>query len=139
MSAENQDTVQRAIEEVWNHGNLAAIPDLFAPEFVTFEPSSQALHGHEAFRQHVAKYRTTFPNLHFAIEDSEIWRDEVSVRWTATGMNPGGSTDRNANGNGSEVSGITIYRLTAGKIVETWVHWDTAGMLQNLREAPGRT
>ena len=135
MSAENQDTVQQAIEEVWNHGNLAAIPDLFAPEFVTFEPSSQALRGYEAFRQHVAEYRAAFPNLHFAIEDSEAWRDEVSVRWTATGMNTDGSADRAANGNGSDVSGITIYRLAAGKIVETWVHWDTAGMLQNLRDA----
>jgi hypothetical protein len=43
MSAENQDTVQRAIEEVWNHGNLTAILDLFAPEFVTFEPSSHTI------------------------------------------------------------------------------------------------
>lgn len=135
MSTENQDTVQRAIEEVWNRGNLAAIPDLFAPEFVTFEPSSQALRGYEAFRQHVAEYRAAFPNLHFAVEDSEAWRDEVSVQWTLSGMNGVGNAGRAANGNGSEMSGITIYRFAAGKIVETWVHWDTAGMLQNLRDA----
>jgi steroid delta-isomerase-like uncharacterized protein len=137
MSAENQDIVQRAIEEVWNRGNLAAIPDLFAPEFVTFEPSSQAVRGYEAFRQHVSRYRATFPNLHFAIEDSEVERDEVSVRWTATGVNAGGSAVSAANGNGSDVSGITIYRLASGRIVETWVHWDTAGMLQNVAEASG--
>ncbi|MGD8518460.1 MAG: hypothetical protein PVG54_15950, partial [Anaerolineae bacterium] len=61
MSKENLDTVRRAIEEVWNCGNLTAIPDLFAANFITFEPSNQVLSGWEAFGQYVSSYRATFP------------------------------------------------------------------------------
>ncbi|MGD8735453.1 MAG: ester cyclase [Anaerolineae bacterium] len=130
MSKENLDTVRRAIEEVWNCGNLTAIPDLFAANFITFEPSNQVLSGWEAFGQYVSSYRATFPQLHFTIEDSQPRRDEVSIRWTATGIAPASQPARSANGNGSGVSGMTIFRLDSGKIVESWVHWDTAGMLQ---------
>jgi hypothetical protein len=31
---------------------------------------------------------------------------------------------------------MTIFRLASGKIVESWVHWDTAGMLQKPDAAP---
>jgi predicted ester cyclase len=130
MATENQDTVQRVIEEVWNNGNLDSIPDLFASESVTFEPSAQVLSGREAYGHYVAGYRAAFPSLHFTIEDLQPKGDEVTLRWTATGMNPGLQPDRSANSNASGVSGMTIFRLASGKIVESWVHWDTAGMLQ---------
>lgn len=133
MSRENQDTVERVIEEVWNHGNLDSIPDLFAPESVTFEPSAQILRGPEEYGHYVAEYRAAFPSLHFTIEDLQLKGDEVTLRWTATGMNPGLHP---ANGNSSGVSGMTIFRLASGKIVESWVHWDTAGMLQKPGAAP---
>jgi steroid delta-isomerase-like uncharacterized protein len=132
----NQDTVQRAIEEVWNRGNMAVISDLYASEFVTFEPSNQVLRGREAFGQYVSSYRAAFPKLHFAIEEVQPRGDEVSVRWTATGLEPTHRSGRPISSNGSGASGMTIYRLASGKIAESWVHWDEAGMLQNLAAGP---
>jgi steroid delta-isomerase-like uncharacterized protein len=136
MSVENQDIAKRVIEEVWNNGKLDSIPDLFASESVTFEPSAQVLRGREAYGQYVARFRAAFPSLHFTIEDLQPERDEVTLRWTATGMKGGRRPDRSANGSTSGVSGMTIFRLASGKITETWVHWDTAGMLQKPDTAP---
>jgi predicted ester cyclase len=130
MSVDNMDTVRRAFHEVWNCGNLDAIPDLFAPEFITFEPSNQVLHGHESFGQYVSSYRAAFPNLQFAIEDWQPRGDEISIRWTATGLDSAQRASHSSNGNGADAAGMTIFRLASGKIVESWVHWDTAGMLQ---------
>jgi predicted ester cyclase len=131
MSVENQDIAQRVIEEVWNNGKLDSIPDLFASESVIFEPSAQVLTGPEAYQQYVAAYRAAFPSLHFTIEDLQPKGDEVTLRLRATGVNPGFGPDRSANGSASAASGMTIFRLASGKVVESWVHWDTAGMLLN--------
>jgi steroid delta-isomerase-like uncharacterized protein len=139
MSMENQDIVQRVIEEVWNRGELDSIPDLFASESVTFEPSAQVLRGREAYGHYVAAYRAAFPSLHFAVEDVQPKEDEVTLRWTATGMNTGPRTDRSANNGASGVSGMTIFRLASGKIVESWVHWDTEGMLLKPGALPPST
>jgi hypothetical protein len=51
-------------------------------------------------------------------------------------MNPGLRPDPSGNGDASGVSGMTIFRLASGKIVESWVHWDTVGMLQKPGAAP---
>jgi predicted ester cyclase len=136
MSGDNQDIVQRVIEEVWNNGKLDAIPDLLASESVTFEPSAPVLRGREAYRRYVAGFRAAFPGLHFTIEDLQPKGDEVTLRLTATGMNPGFGADRSANGRALGASGMTIFRLASGKIVESWVHWDTAGMLLNPGAVP---
>jgi predicted ester cyclase len=136
MSGENQDIVQRVIEEVWNSGKLDSIPDLFASESVTFEPSAQVLRGPEAYEHYVAGFRATYPSLHFTIEDLQPKGDEVTLRWTATGMDSGVRPDRSANGHASGASGMAIFRLASGKIAESWVHWDTAGMLQKPDAAP---
>ena len=37
------------------------------------------------------------------------------------------ATNRSAN-----VSGVTVDRFQNGKIVESWVNWDSAGLMQQL-------
>jgi hypothetical protein len=34
------------------------------------------------------------------------------------------------------VTGISVVRITAGKVAEAWVTWDTLGMLQQLGAVP---
>jgi predicted ester cyclase len=36
-------------------------------------------------------------------------------------------------------SGISIDRVQDGKIVESWIHWDNAGMMQQLGLMEGAT
>src|SRR5680860_1657248 len=63
MSQENKALVRRAIEEVHNRGNLAAIVDYVATDFVMHMPSAE-IHGPAGARPFVAMLREAFPDFH---------------------------------------------------------------------------
>lgn len=137
MREEKQAIVDRVVEDVWNRGNLDAINDLLTPEFVSRDPSGAEVRGPQGFKQYVATYRSAFPDLHFTIEDSITMGQEVTVYWRATGAQPDGKAGIPGNGRSWPLAGTTIYRFADGKIVESWVHWNTLGIMQfsNLRRA----
>lgn len=129
MSDEYPAITTRLVEQVWNCGELNLIPDFLSPDHIYLDPSNQEMHGHQAFRRHVSAYRSAFPDLHFSIEDAVTIGDEVTVHWTATGIRNSRHVENASDGAGSPLSGTTIYRFVDGKIIESWTHWDTRGML----------
>ncbi len=129
MSAEHVAIAIQMVEQVWNCGQLDLIPDLLSPNHVYLDPSNQQTRGHQAFRRHVSAYRSAFPNLHMDIEASEVIGDEVTVQWTMTGVPNGDRPGTTGDGGSPPAIGTTIYRFVGDKIVESWTHWDTQGML----------
>ena len=79
------------IEDVWNKGDYAKIPNLFTPD------AALTFRGHtfggdptvNAFTAVVQRWRTGFPDFHFTIEDVLIDHGEVAMRLTFTGVNTG--------------------------------------------------
>jgi len=60
--------VRRAVEEIWNRGDLALADALFAPSYVNHGGLIPDLvHGPEAIKISVALYRTAFPDLHISV------------------------------------------------------------------------
>jgi predicted ester cyclase len=51
--------------------------------------------------------------------------DRVVVRWTGTGTQVGEINGVPATASPIRVDGITIHRMSGGKIAETWQVWDT--------------
>ncbi len=136
MSEENIATVRRLIEEVCNKGNLSLVNELIADEGVLHDPQIPPVHGTEGYKQFVSMYRSAFPDLHLTIEDLIAEGDKVVCRWTASGTQRGDLPDIPATGKQSTVTGIFISHTSDGKFVESWVNWDTLGMLQNLGVVP---
>lgn len=136
MSEENKATVRRLIEEVWTKGNLSLVDELIAAKAVLYDPQSPPVHGTEGFKQYVSMYRSAFPDLHFTIDDLIAEGEKVVCRWTGSGTQTGDLPDIPATGKQSTVTGITISSLSEGKFVESYVNWDTLGMLQNLDVVP---
>jgi hypothetical protein len=50
----------------------------------------------------------------------------------AVGTDTVGFMGQPPTGQQATVTGITIYRLAAGKLVEHWDEWDMAGLVQQL-------
>ena len=60
----------------------------------------------------------------------------VVVRWTARATNTKEFMGTPPTGKQVSVTGTDLYRFEGDKIAETWIHWDTLRMLQQLGLAP---
>jgi steroid delta-isomerase-like uncharacterized protein len=137
MTLEEIKTLDRRLyEEAWNRGDFAVIEQVVAPHFLLHDPTMPGIKGIAGMKQYISTYRTAFPDLRFTIEAQFAEREFVITRWTAFGTQRGALPGVPPTGKASTVTGISIGRFVEGKLVETWVNWDTLGMLQNLGVVP---
>ena len=135
MSAEeNKAVVRREMAELFNHtGNLDAVEEIISPDYVSYEPTSGETRGIEGARQFAATFRQAFPDLQNTIEDMVAEGDKVVMRFRGSGTHLGETEAFGPpTGKRMEITGITIKRLTGGKIVEAWTNFDALGMMQQL-------
>jgi len=130
---ENKAGQRRVAEEVFNKGNLAIIPELFAPNYVSHESGAK---GPEGFKQAVTMGRTAFPDLHMTIDDMVAEGDKVVTRYTFTATHKGEYMGIAPTGKKVTVSGIVITRWVGGKEVEAWGVMDTLAMMQQMGVVP---
>jgi len=124
------------MEEVWHKGNMIFVDENFATDYVDHHPALAGLPQREGFKQLVTMNRTAFPDLHFTLEDLVAENDKVVARWTARGTHKGPLRGIAPTGKQVTVTGITIFRITGGKVAERWFNEDTLGMMQQLGVIP---
>ena len=141
MPAQDHAALVRRLYAAVNGGDVAALDALFAPDYVRHDPDSPALPtGSAGFRQLIAAYRAAFPDLQVTIDDLITGDEKVVVRWTARGTHRGAFLGQPPTGATVSFTGISIYRLAGGRIVEDWVNRDTHGLRQQFggRTPPAR-
>ena len=134
----NTRIVLRAMEEVFQAANLAAVDELYAPDFVNHVPPSlgRELRGREHVKQFAAHWRGALPDLVHQAEDVRTDRDMVVVRWHARGTHQGQLWGVGPTGRQLEVPTFELSRVLDGRIVEQWLALDTLGLAQQLGIAP---
>jgi steroid delta-isomerase-like uncharacterized protein len=139
MSEKNKVAVRRVQEEVFSQGgNLDAVEEVYAPDYVGHAPPYGDIRGTEDAKQSAATDRQAFPDLQTTIEDMVAEGDKVVTRWTMRGTHQGETEGLGpATGKRIEITGIGMYKLTdEGKIAEFWDHFDALGMMQQLGLIP---
>lgn len=138
MSSEQSSAiVRRSIEEIWNTGNMTAVEDLFATDYVGhFAATPEPVCGHSALRAFASHYFTAFPDLSFSIDDLVTQDNKVVVRWSARGTHRGPLMGLPPTGKAATTSGMWIHRVANGRIAEQWGVFDTLGLLQQLGAIP---
>jgi len=137
MSTEENKTIARRWnEEVWGKGNLAVIDELFATNFVFNYPAPEAAPDLEGYKQMVTNLCVPFADIHSTIEDMVAEGDKVAVRWTWRGIHKGEFIGIAPTGKQVAITGITILRISGGKIVEEWGEMDSLGMREQLGVLP---
>jgi steroid delta-isomerase-like uncharacterized protein len=127
---------RRSFDDIWNNGNLDTADELYSPDYVNHDPvSPEVPPGPEGVKQLAKMYRRAFPDLRFAIDEMLAAGDRVITRWTGQGTHRGALRGLPPNGRQVRVTGISIHRIAGGRIVETWVNWDTLGMMEQLGAA----
>ncbi len=128
MSTENKAMVRRTMEAIWNQGNFAVADERFASDYVGHAPDK--IEGPEGVKQFVSAIRNAAPQIQ--IEDQIAEGDTVVTRWTAGGKHTGEFQGIPPTGNQVSITGITVFRIANGKIVEGWTNADRLGLMQQL-------
>ena len=138
MSAEeNKAVARREIEELYARGNLDAAEEIYAPNYVGHDPTTGDIRGIEGAKQFAATFRQAFPDLQPTVEDQVAEGDKVVTRFSARGTHQGETEEFGPpTGNRMEITGISIERISEGKVVESWDNYDALGMMQQLGHIP---
>ncbi len=131
----NKEFMQVYTEDFWNTHNLAAINKYHSADFIMHSVSGDR--NLEQYKQLCQEYFIAFPDLHITSDDLVAEGDKVAKRWTVTSTHKGKFMGIPATGNHIRVTGIEIFRIKDGKIVEVWVNMDNLGMMQQLGVIPG--
>ena len=107
----------------------------YGPDWVGHFPGMPPIdaQGHRMYSQVM---QTAFPDLERTIEDLVADGDKVVARWSAKGTHTGDFQGIPPTGRVATSSGITIFRIADGRIVEEWSESDSLGLLQQLGAVP---
>jgi steroid delta-isomerase-like uncharacterized protein len=137
MLETNKDLARRLLVEVFDEGRYEVIDELVSAGFVGYDTALPGpILGAEASKQSAMGYRSAFPDLTMTIDEQIAEGDRVVTRWTAHGTQEGEIFGIPATGKQAAVTGITISRISDGKVVESRTNWDTLGLLQQLGAVP---
>ena len=121
MSTEENKTLVRRFIQAQNEGNLAALEEMMAPDFVDHTVLPGQGPTREDYLQGVAEDQVAFSDARLIIEDQMAEGDMVTSRLRVRGAHDQGMfTGMPPTGAKLESTAITINRVVGGKIVEEW-------------------
>lgn len=131
MSETNQRVVRQFYNEVIAGGRFELVARLFAPDYVDHElvDAAPGVAGAERWFQ---AFAAAFRNRAVVIEDVIAEGDLVSVRWSASLEHTTSFLGDAPTRRWLEVSGLGVFRVRDGWIVERWQHDDGLSLLQQL-------
>jgi predicted ester cyclase len=126
-TAENAALMRRYWPEANEHGLLSIVDRYVAPDVVSHPPASaspEPLVGRDAYKRFVeAQFYGNFPNLKTTIEDLIADGEFVGLRVTASSSRV-------------RFSGMELFRLRDGRIIEQWGEFDGVAVAQQLGLMP---
>ena len=132
---ENKALVRRFEEAVWNGRNPSLVDEFFAPSHL-FRAGGTPPLDREGHRQMIAHFQDAFPDGRNTSEELLAEGDKVVQRWTFRGTHQGAFQGIPPTGELVTLTGISIWRVERGKIVESWHELDTLGLMQQLGVIP---
>lgn len=125
MSEDNKALVRRWFSEVWNNKQSHAIDDMLAADGVVHGlVDDQPMLGTTAFKNFHEIFCGAFPDLHVSVEDLVAENDKVAVRCLVRAKHLGDHLGFKATSAPVDFTGLSIVRISAGKIVEAWNNFD---------------
>lgn len=135
---ENKAIVRRFYTEVMNGKNMQVADDIIDPGFV-----DHAAPPHPGTDREFLHYfwpnvwRVAFPDWTIEPQDMIGEGDKISVRYVAGGTHQGEILGFPGTGKKISVTGMNLFRLANGKLVEEYGNMDMAGLMQQLGAGHG--
>ena len=123
MSSE-EETNKALVRRFWEaiaRGDLDAIDDMLAPDFVDHSLLERQVSGREGYKQQVAEQHAALSDMRPTIEDQVAKDDKVVTRFTWRSTHDRGEyyglmpRDKEV-----VVTAMSMHRIEGGKIAEEW-------------------
>ena len=131
MSIEDNKRLVRRLYEETDKQNFAAMDEFFSVDLIDHDPPPipNLKPGLEGIKQAFRVFATAFPDGTHAIHDLIAEGDRVVVRVSGIGTHTGEFKGIAPTGKAVEMTGIVIYRIEEGKIVERWAQQNFLGFV----------
>jgi len=129
---EENIAVAEAYLDVWNSKDLSLFDELAHPEVVHHWGQGADTTGTAALKASTEAFFTAFPDMVMTFDQVIAEDDMVVIRWTLTGTQTGPFFGIEPTGAEATWTGINIYRVECGQVVESWSEADGLGLRRQL-------
>jgi steroid delta-isomerase-like uncharacterized protein len=133
--SDNVEIITR-FERAFRAADQETIDKLAAPGLVDHNPAPDHEPTLAGFKQKVAGFKTTFPDLEEDLQDIIASGDTVATRWVVTGSQQQDFMGIPASGQTIRVEGMNFYRLKDGRVTDLWTQFDGVALMQQLGAIP---
>lgn len=124
--------VDRLRAEVYNAGNIDAMPEIVAEGYLHGSANGPDAIGIAAGGRQISGFLTALPDLAWTFDDVIVQGDQAAARWTIRGTHDGELLGFAATGNPVAYSGISFFTVQCGKIVAFQTEMDAVGLLEQV-------
>ena len=137
MSLEENKAIVRRYREIYNANQLDKLGEVLAADFTPHNLLPGLPPGLDGIKMVHQGTLAAFPDLRVTTEDLIAEGDRVVERWSQTQTHSGAPfMNIPPSGKKVRITGISIYRIANGKIVEHWSQMDVVSLLQQLGVMP---
>ena len=129
--ARNKELLQDFHHRLWAERDIDVVEELIAADATTHWGNSES-NAVAAVRADVERYLAAFTDVHSSIEALIGEDDKVVLRWNTTGTHTGPYGKVPPTGRVITMTGVDMYRLEGGRIIEAWSMWDALAAYQQL-------
>ncbi|HVK38165.1 MAG TPA: ester cyclase [Candidatus Kapabacteria bacterium] len=124
---ENEALIRRYWSEIWNDGSTDAVAELYHPECRHYGAFTIA-----GFQRNVSRSFEGMPDLRAEVLEILSVDDTVVTRVIYRATHTGNYFGIEATGRTIEITGMDLFRIRDGRIVEHWHEADHAAMFEQL-------
>jgi len=130
---DNKELVRTFVDRVAIHHDVDSAAELVSDDYMLHDPGHPDFRGGvDAFKEMMSECMGSSRDESFTVHDLIAEGDKVVSRWTVSGCQTKDLPGIPNKGGCYKIDGISITRVSDGKIAEEWVEWDTAGFAKQL-------
>jgi predicted ester cyclase len=130
--------IRWAGEEAWLKGNIDALGEVYAADYVWRRPPFPDAQGLEAAKESIAGMRTAYTDIQVSYDEMIGEGDSIAYRFTWRGRHTGVSPTLPVPPTNKQVTlvGCVVLHIAEGMVVEELEHSDYLGFLQQIEVIP---
>jgi predicted ester cyclase len=126
---EEKKALARRFVGAFANGDLEALDELMAPDFVDRSLLPGQGSSREEYKHSATEFYAAFTIADFTIEDQIVQGDKVVTKFSMTTTHQGKFLGAPPSGEVGEYSSIRIHRIVGGKITDEWSEGNLLGVM----------